>query len=87
MSHRTTYFIKKNILCVLPRAAVHGPREHMDSQEQKAKDDHLETWTTSRSVHLQLDLLRAFESGDFHDCSIRVGCNLKDPNSPYKVCK
>lgn len=61
--------------------------DHMDSQEQEAaKDDNPET-CTRRSVHLQLDLLRAFESGDFHDCSIRVGCNLKDPNSLYKVCK
>jgi hypothetical protein len=35
---------------------------------------------------LYLDLLSAFESGDLYDCTIRVGCDLQDANSTFKVC-
>jgi hypothetical protein len=38
-----------------------------------------------RSVRLQLDMISAFESGDLHDCTIRVGCDLQNSNSSFKV--
>jgi hypothetical protein len=34
---------------------------------------------------LHLDILSAFESSDFYDCTIRVGCDLQDANSTFKV--
>jgi hypothetical protein len=52
--------------------------------QQDAKVERLEKWTR-RNVCLYMDLLSAFESGDFYDCTIRVGCDLKDANSTFKV--
>ena len=52
--------------------------------QQDAKGETLGKWTR-RNVRLDMDLLSAFESGDFYDCTIRVGCDLKDANSTFKV--
>jgi hypothetical protein len=52
--------------------------------QQDAKGERQEKWTR-RSVRLYMDLLSAFESGDLYDCTIRVGCDLKDANSTFKV--
>lgn len=57
----------------------------MSSTLQDLKiDNHHEKWTRKK-VHLELDLLPAFEAGDFHDCTIRVGRDLLNSNSTFKV--
>jgi hypothetical protein len=61
----------------------------MGSQLQKdlighAIDGRRDKWSR-RSVRLQLDMISAFESGDLYDCTIRVGCNLQNSNSSFKV--
>lgn len=42
-----------------------------------------------RSLRLQftqfMDLLPAFESGNFHDCTIRVGCDLQNSDASFRV--
>lgn len=39
-----------------------------------------------RSLRLQfMDLLPAFESGNFHDCTIRVGCDLQNSEASFRV--
>jgi len=58
----------------------------MDSQvphQQNAQGDQQANWPRRRG--LQLNLLPAFESGDFYDCTIRVGCDLKNSKSSFKV--
>jgi hypothetical protein len=45
-----------------------------------------EKWPRSGSiVGLKLELLPAFESGDLHDCTIRVGCDLQNSQSSFRV--
>jgi hypothetical protein len=46
---------------------------------------HRKKWTKS-SVCLQLNFLPAFEAGDFYDCTIRVGCDLQNSDSSFRVC-
>jgi hypothetical protein len=41
---------------------------------------------TRKNVRLQLDLLPAFEGGLFHDCTIRVGCDLQNSDLSFRVC-
>ena len=38
-----------------------------------------------RSVRLKLDMISAFESGDFYDCTIRVGYDLQNSNASFRV--
>jgi hypothetical protein len=54
-------------------------------RQQNTKGEHQEKWTRKSVPVLHLDLLSAFESGDLYDCTIRVGCDLKDANSTFKV--
>jgi hypothetical protein len=57
----------------------------MDTEVQKdAKDDDDQHVTRPRRVDQELDMLHEFETGNFHDCTIRVGCNLQDSKSTYK---
>jgi hypothetical protein len=54
-------------------------------RQQVASGEPHEKWTRRTMPGLHLDLLPAFESGDLYDCTIRVGCDLKDANSTFKV--
>jgi hypothetical protein len=54
-------------------------------RQQNAKSEPHEKWTRRSVPGLHLDLLSAFDSGDFYDCTIRVGCDLQDANSTFKV--
>jgi hypothetical protein len=49
----------------------------------KMKCGQEDKWT--RTGCLQTDMLHAFESGDWHDCTIRVGFDLKNPKATFKV--
>jgi hypothetical protein len=47
-----------------------------------------EKWTnkSDKSKRRRLDMLSAFENGDFHDCTFRVGCDLlKSSNSRVRT--
>jgi len=52
---------------------------------QKMKCGQEDKWI--RTGCLQTDMLHAFESGDWYDCTIRVGFDLKNPKASYKVCR
>jgi hypothetical protein len=58
----------------------------MDSQQQLDQKCGQQEEST-RSEHDALNMLKAFENGEYSDCIIRVGCDLKDSNSSFKVCK
>jgi len=55
----------------------------MDAREIQRVRSQQEKWT--RTGCLQTDMLHAFESGDWHDCTIRVGLDLKNPQVIFKV--
>jgi hypothetical protein len=58
----------------------------MDPELQEdLKVDGIRGKWTRRSVRLPLDLHSAFEAGDLHDCTIRVGLDLHDSDSSYRV--
>jgi hypothetical protein len=45
---------------------------------------HREKWPRNNAC-LELNLLPAFEAGDFYDCTIRVGCDLQKSDSTFRV--
>jgi hypothetical protein len=53
-------------------------------EQDPTVEGHREKWSR-RSVLLQLDLLPAFETGELHTCTIRVGCDLQDSDSTFRV--
>jgi hypothetical protein len=59
----------------------------MESQVEEAEINEPQPKKPRRNEDQRLDLLHEFETGNLHDCTFRVGCDLKDPNAVYKVCK
>jgi len=68
----------------LSRAIITSIRMGSQMEQDPTFEGHREKWPR-RSVCLKLDLLPAFESGDLHTCTIRVGCDLQDSNSIFRV--
>jgi hypothetical protein len=57
----------------------------MDPKVEEAEIDEHEAKKPRRNEDQRLDLLHEFETGYLHDCTIRVGCDLQDSNSSFKV--
>lgn len=63
-------------ICAMGSEMQHDPEIGGCREHQWAK----------RSLRLQfMDLLPAFESGNFHDCTIRVGCDLQNSDASFRV--